>query len=90
MQESDIALAAKVIAKTYPIDERLIRRLLRIQVQRTQVSPLYDLDYDLQLAKAIELIQNNDFYALMRNTKTLKELQDAALLQENKDSKTDK
>ena len=79
MSESDIASAAKKIAKTYPIEERLIRRLLRIQVQRTQVSPLYDLDYDLQLAKAIEIIQNNNFNDLMRKTKTLKELQDEAL-----------
>ena len=82
MSENDIALAAKVIAKTYPIDERLIRRLLRIQVQRTQTSPLYDLDYDLQLAKAIEIIQNNNFNDLMRKTKTLKELQEEALAQE--------
>lgn len=85
MTEEDIALAAKVIAKTYPIDERLIRRLLRIQVQRTQVSPLYDLDYDIQLVKAIEIIQNNNFSDLMRKTKTLKELQEEALAQENKE-----
>lgn len=85
MSEKDIALAAKNLAKNYPIDERLIRRLLRIQVQRTQVSPLYDLDYDLQLAKAIEIIQNNNFNDLMRKTKTLKELADQALAQENKD-----
>ena len=85
MTEEDIALAAKVIAKTYPIDERLIRRLLRIQVQRTRVSPLYDLDYDIQLVKAIEIIQNNNFSDLMRKTKTLKELQEEALAQENKE-----
>ena len=84
MKESDIALAAKVIAKTYPIEERLIRRLLRVQVQRTQNSPLYDLDYDVQLVKAIEIIQNNDFNALMRTTKTLKELQDVALAESEK------
>jgi carboxyl-terminal processing protease len=87
MKESDIALAASVIAKTYPIEERLIRRLLRIQVQRTQTSPLYDLDYDIQLAKAIEIIQNNDFNELMRKTKTLKELQESALADETTDSK---
>ena len=85
MSEDEIAKAAKTIAKTYPIDERLIRRLLRIQVQRTQVSPLYDLDYDLQLAKAIDIIQNNNFNDLMRKTKTLKELQDEALAQQEKE-----
>ncbi len=82
MSEENIAVAARLINKTYPIDERLIRRLLRIQVQRTQDSPLYDLDYDLQLAKAIDIIQNNNFTDLMRKTKTLKELQDEALLAE--------
>ena len=80
MTENDIALAAKELAKTYPVDERLLRRLIRIQVQRTQVSPLYDLDYDLQLAKAIEIIQSDNYSDLMRKTKTLKELQDEALL----------
>ena len=85
MSEDEIAKAAKTIAKTYPIDERLIRRLLRIQVQRTQTSPLYDLDYDLQLAKAIDIIQNNNFNDLMRKTKTLKELQDEALAQAQKE-----
>ena len=87
MKESDISLAASVIAKTYPIDERLIRRLLRIQVQRTQTSPLYDLDYDVQLVKAIEIIQENDFNTLMRQTKTLKELQESALADETTDNK---
>ena len=82
MKEEDIAEAAKNLAKTYPIEERLIRRLLRIQVQRTQSSPLYDLDYDLQLKKAIELIQNNNFSDLMRNTKTLRELQNATLTEQ--------
>jgi len=87
MKEEDISIAARVIAKTYPIEERLIRRLLRIQVQRTQDTPLYDLDYDLQLAKAIEIIQNNDFNELMLKTKTLKELQESALADETADSK---
>ena len=90
MKERDISLAAGVIAKTYPIDERLIRRLLRVQVQRTQTSPLYDLDYDIQLAKAIEIIQNNDFADLMRKTKTLKELQQEALLESSKEDASKK
>lgn len=75
MKESDISAEAKKIAKTYPIEERLIRRLLRIQVQRTQPAALYDLDYDLQLCKAIEIIQNGNYNDLLKKTKTLKELQ---------------
>ena len=76
MTEADIALAAIKIAKDYPLDERLIRRLIRIQVQKTQPSVLYDLDYDLQLNAAIKAVQNKDFAEILKNTKTLRQLQE--------------
>ena len=76
MTEADIADAAKAIAAEYPLDERLIRRLLRIQVQKTQTAPLYDLDYDLQLNEAIKVVQNKDFSTMVKNAKTIRELQE--------------
>ena len=76
MTEADIAEAAKAIAAEYPLDERLIRRLLRIQVQKTQTAPLYDLDYDLQLNEAIKVVQNKDFSTMVKNAKTIRELQE--------------
>ena len=76
MTEADIAAAATEIAKEYPFDERLIRRLIRVQVQKTQPSALYDLDYDMQLNSAIEVVQNKDFEKLIKETKTLRELQE--------------
>ena len=69
---------AKRIAKDYPIDERIIRRLIRVQVQKTQPSVLYDLDYDLQLQEAIKIVQRKDYSTLLKNTKTLKQLQEEA------------
>lgn len=78
MSEGDIAVAAARIAKDYPLDERLIRRLIRVQVQKTQPSVLYDLDYDLQLNAAINAVQNKDFANMLKNTKTLRELQEEA------------
>ena len=63
------------------IDERLIRRLIRIQVQKTQPSVLYDLDYDLQLNAAIKAVQNSDFAGMLKNTKTLRQLQEEAELE---------
>ena len=78
MSEADIAAEAKRIAKEYPIDERIIRRLIRVQVQKTQPSVLYDLDYDLQLQEAIKIVQRKDFSTLLKNTKTLKQLQEEA------------
>lgn len=87
MSEADIALEAANIAKDYPLDERLIRRLIRIQVQKTQPSVLYDLDYDLQLNEAIKVIQNKDFETMLKNTKTLRELQEESEAEEAVDGK---
>ncbi len=78
MSEADIAAAAVKIKKDYPLDERLIRRLIRVQVQKSQPSVLYDLDYDLQLNEAIKVIQNKDFATMLKNTKTLRQLQEEA------------
>ena len=76
MTEANIALEAAAIAKKYPLNERLIRRLIRIQVQKTQPSVLYDLDYDLQLNEALKVIQSKDYSTMLKNTKTLRELQE--------------
>ncbi len=78
MTEADIAAEAVKISKEYPLDLRLIRRLIRIQVQKTQPAALYDLDYDLQLKAAIKAVQNKDFETMLKNTKTLRQLQEEA------------
>ena len=78
MKEADIAAAAEKLAKDYPFDLRLLRRLVRVQVQRHQPTPLYDMDYDLQLKEAIKILQKGDFASLVEKTKTLKQLQNEA------------
>ncbi|MCR5724562.1 MAG: S41 family peptidase [Treponema sp.] len=78
MKEADISAAAEKLAKDYPFDLRLLRRLVRVQLQRHQPSPLYDMDYDLQLKEAIKILQKGEFSALLEKTKTLKQLQDEA------------
>ena len=75
MSEKQIAKEAKEIAKKYPFDERLIRRMLRVQVERHQEAPLYDMDFDLQLHAAIKVLEDGNFEELVKNTKTLSELQ---------------
>ena len=82
MTEAEIAAAAKDIAKKYPFDERLIRRMLRVQVQRHMEAPLFDMDFDLQLHAAIDVLQNKDFNKLVKNTKTIKQLQEEAAAKE--------
>ena len=87
MTEEQIALEAETIAKDYPFEQRILRRLLRVQVQRHQTTPLYDLDWDLQLNKAIEILQSGSFDELIKSTKTLKELQDEKNLLETNSEK---
>ena len=81
MTESAISAYAKTLHQKYShIDERTIRRLVRIQVNRLKPAMLYDLDYDIQLNAAIDILEKEDFQNLVRTTKTLKELQDESKL----------
>ena len=83
MSEADIAAFAIELNKTYNLDLRLLRRLIRIRVWKTEPTHLYDLDYDIQLNAALDVLKNHDdFNNLVRSTKTLKELQEEAKLNE--------
>lgn len=86
MSENDIAFYAKKLQEEYKLDLPLLRRLIRLETRRTKGSMLYDLDYDIQLNKALELVKDKNFNSLIRNTRTLKELQNAA---EKADSEKD-
>ncbi|MBQ2553063.1 MAG: S41 family peptidase, partial [Treponema sp.] len=75
MTEEQIAAYAETLYLAYPIDKRVIRKIVRNEVDRTRPSRLYDLDYDLQLNEAIKILKNEDMDKLMKSTKTLKQLQ---------------
>jgi carboxyl-terminal processing protease len=79
MSEARIAAYATELQKIYPLGERLTRRLIRLEVNRTKPAELYDLDYDTQLVEAISILHTENFAALMKTTKTLKELQTEAV-----------
>lgn len=78
MTESDIAAYAERLQKDYDLDLRLLRRLVRIEVGRTKDPRLYDLDFDVQLVEAMKVLDQGNFNDLVKNTKTLKELQEEA------------
>ena len=83
MTESNIASYAKTLKKKYPeIDESMLRKRIRNEVNRTKTTPLYDLDWDIQLNAAINILKNENFSELVKNTKTLKELQEEAKLRQ--------
>lgn len=88
LSEKQIADFAKTLKKKYTeIDESSLRKLVRNEVNKTKGTMLYDLDYDIQLNEAISILQKENFTNLIKNTKTLKELQDQAVLEEKKDEK---
>lgn len=78
MTEAQIAAYAKQLVKEYRLEERLLRRLIRLEVGKTKPAELYDLDFDLQLNAALDIIKKENFAKLMKNTKTLKQLQEEA------------
>lgn len=78
MTESGIAAFARELAKDYPLEQRVLRRIIRLECDKTRDPRLYDLDFDLQLNAALELVKADNFGELIRNAKTLKELQQEA------------
>jgi carboxyl-terminal processing protease len=39
------------------------------------ITPVYDLEYDVQLKEAVKIIREDMYYQLIKNTKTLRDLQ---------------
>lgn len=75
MSEHDIYLYAKQLTSTYKLEERILRKLIRNEAEKIKPARVYDLDYDLQLVGAIDILNKENFHQLMKNSKTLKELQ---------------
>jgi carboxyl-terminal processing protease len=67
---------AQELAAEYPMDIVLLRRLIRDEQNRTSIAPVYDLEYDVQLQEAVNILRGGTYGALMRTTKTLKVLQE--------------
>ncbi|MFP3090612.1 S41 family peptidase [Treponema sp. TIM-1] len=66
----------------YQLDLALLRRLVRNEQNRTLIAPVYDLEYDVQLQEAVNILRNGDYGRLMQTTKTLKDLQNEAITED--------
>jgi carboxyl-terminal processing protease len=69
---------ARSLQKEYSLDLSLLKRLIRNEQNRTTIAPVYDLEYDVQLQEALNILNNDNFRSLMQTTKTLKALQEEA------------
>ncbi|MCL1927618.1 MAG: S41 family peptidase [Treponema sp.] len=69
---------AKELNAKYKLDITLLRRLIRNEMNRTVIAPVYDLEYDIQLQEAVNILRSGNFIQLMQSSKTLKALQEEA------------
>jgi carboxyl-terminal processing protease len=66
---------ARDLNEEYHIDLYLLRRLIRNEQNRTSIAPVYDLEYDVQLQEAVNILKGGNYSRLMETTKTLREMQ---------------
>ena len=71
------------LLRDFNLDVSLLRRLVRNEQNRTVIAPVYDLEYDVQLQEAVRILREENFLQLMQYARTLKELQQEAMQQEN-------
>ncbi len=57
------------------VSDRVLREMVRNELDRTKLSPVYDLDYDLQLQEAIKLLKSGQYAALLSQALSVMELQ---------------
>ncbi|MDR0316555.1 MAG: S41 family peptidase [Treponema sp.] len=69
---------ARTLEQDYKIDISLLKRLIRNEQNRTQIAPVYDLEYDVQLQEAVNILRGGSFPSLMESSKTLRALQEEA------------
>ena len=69
---------ARTLEREYSINLPLLRRLIRNELNRTVIAPVYDLEYDIQLQEAMNILQSGNYNNLIRNSRTLRALQEEA------------
>jgi carboxyl-terminal processing protease len=73
---------ARQLFNEYRLDFNLLRRLIRDEQNRTVIAPVFDLEYDVQLQEAVKILHDGVFLQLIKNTKTLRALQQDAEAEE--------
>jgi carboxyl-terminal processing protease len=75
---AQIEAFAASLQREYNLNQPLLKRMIRNELHRTSIAPVYDLEYDVQLQEAVDILRNGSYRSLMQNTKTLKALQEEA------------
>jgi carboxyl-terminal processing protease len=67
---------AQTLNREYHLDLPLLRRLIRNEINRTVIAPVYDLEYDIQLQEAVNILRSGNYDNLLQNARTLRVMQD--------------
>ncbi|MCL2070166.1 MAG: S41 family peptidase [Treponema sp.] len=80
---AQIEAFAQQLNRDFQIDISLLRRLIRNERNRTEIAPVFDLEYDVQLQEAVRILREENFLHLMQTSKTLRTLQEEATQDES-------
>jgi len=75
---AQIETFARSLENEYHLNLPLLKRLIRNELNRTIIAPVYDLEYDIQLQEAMNIFKSGDYNNLLKNAKSLKTLQEEA------------
>jgi carboxyl-terminal processing protease len=68
---------ASELGKTYALPERVLRLLVKNQLERNKTAAVYDLEFDSALNAAIKLIDDPNYAKLLNDAKSVRELVEA-------------
>jgi len=75
---AQVDVFARRLEQEYGLNLALLRRLIRNELNRTTIAPVYDLEYDIQLQEALNILRGGNYQNLMQNARTLRALQEEA------------
>jgi carboxyl-terminal processing protease len=75
---AQIETFARTLERDYKLDFSLLKRLIRSEQNRTTIAPVYDLEYDVQLLEAVNILRGGEYRTLIQSAKTLRALQEEA------------
>ncbi len=80
--KSQVDAFVATLSRDYKINQSLLSRLVRNEQHRTTTTPVYDLEYDIQLQEAVNILKSGNYNQLMKTAKTLKQLQEEHIEEE--------
>jgi len=64
------------LEREYHLDFNLLSRLVRNEQNRTVIAPVYDLEYDVQLLEAVNILRRGEYQNLLQNARVINTLQE--------------